>query len=85
MSRPASRILLAAFPVSVVCGLALIGVRVLAARPDRVWALALLPVAALVLGPRTRVVVAVALCELAALIPLHQFVTLVRAARLEGG
>ena len=59
--------------------------RLLAARPEVVWLLGALPVAALLRGPRTPAVVVVALMELAALVPLHAFVTLVRAARLEGG
>ena len=59
--------------------------RMLPARPDRVWLLAALPLVALLLGPRTRLRVAIAIVELAAMVPLHAFVTLLRAARLDGG
>jgi len=50
-----------------------------------VWLLAVLPLLAVLLGPRTRVRVAIAVAELAAIVPLHAFVTLLRAARLDGG
>ncbi|MEO6026287.1 MAG: hypothetical protein ABIR79_05415 [Candidatus Binatia bacterium] len=59
--------------------------RMLAARPDRVLLLAALPLVALLLGPRTRARVALAVAELAAIVPLHAFITLLRAARLDGG
>jgi hypothetical protein len=80
-----ARGLLIGFPIAVGVFLAGIGAHVMVARADHVWAFALLPIAALVLGPRTRVLVVAAVCELAALLPLHALVTLVRAARLEGG
>ena len=80
-----ARSLLVVFPIAVGVFVAAIGARVAAARPDHVWMFALLPIAALVLGPRTRALVIAAISELAALVPLHAFVTLVRAARLEGG
>ena len=57
----------------------------LAAQPNMVPPLAALPIAALLVGPRTRMLVLAAAVELALLVPLHAFVTLVRAARLEGG
>jgi len=80
-----ARGLLVVFPIAVGIFVAGIGAHVMAAQPDRVWAFALLPIAALVLGPRSRALVVAAICELAALLPVHAFVTLVRAARLEGG
>lgn len=46
---------------------------------------AALPIAALVAGPRTRRVVVLAVIELVAVVPLRGLVTLLRAARLEGG
>lgn len=59
--------------------------RVIAARASGAWLLALFPFAALIVGPRSRGLVVFALVELAALVPLHGLVTLLRAARLEGG
>ena len=61
--------------------------RVAAARPTPVLLLAPWPLLAAVLAMRERAywIVAVALVELAALVPLHGLVTLVRAWRLEGG
>ena len=80
-----ARGLLVAFAVLAVLLIVAVRARLLAARPEVVWVLAALPVAALLCGPRTPAVVALALVELATLVPLHAFVTLVRAARLEGG
>jgi hypothetical protein len=59
--------------------------RIVAAQPAHVWVLAVLPLAALLLGGRRRGALVVALAEVAALVPLHAFLTLLRAARLEGG
>ena len=56
-----------------------------AARPERLWVLAVMPVAALLLGRRTRGVLVVVAAELAALWLAQALVTLLRAARLEGG
>jgi len=80
-----ARGLLLAFAVLATLLVVAVRARLLAARPEVVWLLGALPVAALLRGPRTPAVVVVALMELAALVPLHAFVTLVRAARLEGG
>jgi hypothetical protein len=80
-----ARGLLAAFAVAFVGLAAAAEARLLAAQPRYVWPLASFPVAALLLGPRTRASVAIALAELAALYPLHAFLTLLRAARLDGG
>jgi hypothetical protein len=77
--------LLAAFVVAYVGLVAGIETRVVAARPAYVWPLAAFPIGALLFGARTRTAWLVALGELAALYPLHAFVTLLRAARLEGG
>jgi type IV secretory pathway VirB2 component (pilin) len=80
-----ARRLLIAFVVAVALLLAAIGTRTVTSRLDPVWWLGLLPIAALLTGPRTRAVVVAAVVELVALVPLHAVVTLVRAARLEGG
>jgi hypothetical protein len=80
-----ARRLVAAFVPAALLLVVAIEMRVLAARPDAVWPLAALPLGALVAGPRTRAVVTAAVVELALLVPLHGFVTLLRAARLEGG
>jgi hypothetical protein len=77
--------LLIVFPLAFLLAIAAVGARVVAARPARVWLLAVFPLGALLLGPRSRAVVLLALGELAALLPLHALVTLLRAARLEGG
>jgi len=77
--------LLLAFAVLVVAMLVAVTTRVIAARPETVWGLVLLPVAALLVGPRTRITIALAIVELLAIVPLHAYVTLLRAARLEGG
>ncbi len=61
-----------------------VAARVLAARPERAWLLAALPLVALLIGPRARLRVVIAIAELAAIVPLHAFITLLRAARLEG-
>jgi hypothetical protein len=81
MARP----LVAAFVPAMLLLIVAIETRLLAARPDAVWLLAVLPLAALVAGPRTHRLVLIAVAELALLVPLHAFVTLLRAARLEGG
>ena len=80
-----ARRLVAAFVPAALLLVAAIEARMLAARPDLVWPLAALPIAALVVGPRSRALVLAAAVELALLVPLHAFVTLLRAARLEGG
>jgi hypothetical protein len=69
------------------CPAAVVAVRarLLAARPEVVWLLARCPIARVAARPAEPRRVAVALVELAALVPLHAFVTLLRAARLEGG
>jgi len=77
--------LLAAFAVAYVGLAAAVEAQLLAAQPRYVWPLALFPLAALLFGARTRASIAIALAELAALYPLHAFLTLLRAARLEGG
>jgi hypothetical protein len=80
-----ARGLLAAFPVAYVGLVAAVEARFVAAQPAYVWPLAFLPVAALLVGARHRGSLLIALGELAALAPLHAFLTLLRAARLEGG
>jgi len=80
-----ARGLLLGFAVLAVLLVVAVRARLLAARPEVVWLLGAFPVAALLRGPRTPALVVLALVELAALVPLHAFVTLVRAARLEGG
>ena len=80
-----ARRLLLAFPALATAHLAALSLRLLPARPDWIWGLAVMPVTALVVGPRTWSVVVGALVELTTLVPLHGFVTLLRAARLEGG
>jgi hypothetical protein len=80
-----ARGLLAAFPVAYVGLVAAVEVRLVAAQPAYVWPLAALPIAAVLLGSRGRGALIIALAELAALLPLHAFLTLLRAARLEGG
>jgi len=84
----AARMLLLPTPVLGTAYAAAVLARLAAARPDVVALLAPWPFlgGALVVrerGPRWIVVVAV--LELAALVPLHALVTLVRAWRLEGG
>ena len=79
------RVLLAAFAVAYVGLAAAVEARVVAAQPSYVWPLVLFPVGALLFGPRTRAAITIAVVELAALFPLHAFLTLLRAARLEGG
>jgi hypothetical protein len=80
-----ARRLLLAF--AVLAGLAIVTIRLglVPARPALVWPLALLPIAAVLRGPRSPGLVAWAVLELVSLLPLHAFVTLVRASRLEGG
>lgn len=80
-----ARRLVAAFVPAALLLVIAVETRVLPARPDAVWLLATFPVAALAVGPRTRALVVAAVVELALLVPLHAFVTLLRAARLEGG
>jgi hypothetical protein len=80
-----ARVLLVVFPIAIAAFVAGIRAHVVAARPEHVWMFALLPIAAIAVGPRSRAVLVAAVCELATLLPLHAFVTLVRAARLEGG
>ncbi|MCC6764953.1 MAG: hypothetical protein IT293_09845 [Deltaproteobacteria bacterium] len=80
----ARRLILAFVPAAILL-VAAVETRLLAARPEAVWLLAWPPIAALAVGPRTRAIVMAALVELALLVPLHAFVTLLRAARLEGG
>ncbi len=77
--------LLAAFAVAWIGVAAAVELRVVAARPAYAWWLGVVPIAALVLGARSRAAVLIALGELATLVPLHAFLTLLRAARLEGG
>jgi hypothetical protein len=72
-------------PILAVVLAASAGAGLTAARPERVWPLAALPVAAVLLGPRTRGRMTVAFVELAILLPVHAWITLLRAARLEGG
>ena len=74
-------------PILGVAYAAAILTRVVAARPDAVVLLAPWPILAAVLALRTRAkgLVAVAVVELVALVPLHGLVTFVRAWRLEGG
>jgi hypothetical protein len=85
MPERLGRALLALFPVLAVALVAAVAARLMAARPDHIWPLACVPILALVCGPRTHGRVVVAIAELAALLPLHAWITLVRAARLEGG
>lgn len=80
-----TRRLLLAFPFAAGAYVVALHARVVAARPDAAWLLAALPILALVRGPRTRGTVAIAVVELGLLVPLHGFVTLLRAARLDGG
>jgi hypothetical protein len=80
-----ARRLLVAFPIVALLLVAAVASRIAAARPERAWVCALLPVVALLIGPRTRLVVVAALIELAAVVPLHAAITLFRAIRLEGG
>jgi hypothetical protein len=77
--------LLALQPVLVVAWVASVSAGLTAARPERAWILALPPIAAVLLGRRTRGRVTLAAVELATLLPAHAWITLLRAARLEGG
>ena len=74
----ARRLLIAFVPATMLL-LVADALRLLAARPSYVWWPALLG------GPRSRAIVVAALVELVTLVPIHAFVTLLRAARLEGG
>ncbi len=58
---------------------------VLSARPERLWPLALMPLLALAIGRPTGPAIVAALSELGLLAVLHSLLTLIRAARLEGG
>lgn len=80
-----ARRLLIAFPILAIAHLAALHARVIPARPELAVWWAALPIAALVVGPRTRGVLVAAVVELAAVVPLHGLVTLLRAVRLEGG
>lgn len=80
-----ARRLLLAFPFATAAYVAALRAGFVPTRPNAAWLFAALPVLALVYGPRTRGTVAVAAIEIAALVPLHGFVTLLRAARLDGG
>ncbi len=80
-----ARRLLIAFVIAAAALVGGVAGRLVPAQPTWVWWLAPLPIASLVGGPRTPAVVVAALIELATLVPLQGFVTLVRAARLEGG
>ena len=80
-----ARRLLLAFAVLAAVVIVAVRLGLVSARPAIVWPLAILPVAALLRGPRSLGLVSLAVLELVALVPLHAFVTLVRAARLEGG
>jgi hypothetical protein len=79
--------LLLATPILGAAYAAAVLARVAAARPSVVVLLAPWPLAAAALAVRERApwMVAVAVLELAALVPLHALVTFVRAWRLEGG
>ena len=77
--------LLVLHPMLAVAWATAVSVRLAPARADGVWTLAALPIAAMALGPRTRGRIALAAFELATLVPLHAWITLLRAARLEGG
>ena len=85
MSSRAAATLLALHPAVAVAWAAAVTVRLAAAHPEGVWLLAALPIAAMSIGPRTRGRVVLAVLELALLVPLHAWITLLRAARLEGG
>jgi hypothetical protein len=80
-----TRGLLAAFALAYVGLVVAVEARVVPARPAYVWPLALLPMGTLVLGAPGRASLLIAIGELIALVPLHAFLTLLRAARLEGG
>lgn len=80
-----ARGLLAAFPVAYVGLVAAVEAHLVAAQPAYVWPLAVFPTAVLLLRARRCGPLLIALAELAALLPLHAFLTLLRAARLEGG
>jgi hypothetical protein len=80
----ARRLLIAFVPATMLL-LVAVALRLLAARPSYVWWLAAFPLTALLGGPRSRAIVVAALVELVTLVPIHAFVTLLRAARLEGG
>jgi hypothetical protein len=86
-ARAAAAWLLVPLPVAGLLYVALVQARILAARPDALWPLAAFPIAALALAIRghARGLAAIALVELALLVPLHGVVTLARAWRLEGG
>ena len=77
--------LLLAYPVLVAAYVAALHARIVPARPDDVWPFLAPPIAALLVGPRSRRNVTLAIVELASVLALHAFVTLLRAARLEGG
>jgi hypothetical protein len=77
--------LLAVHPILAVALATSAAAGVTAARPERAWVLATLPIAAVALGPRTRRRLTLALAELALIVPVHAWLTLLRAARLEGG
>jgi hypothetical protein len=85
VSARAAAALLALHPVVAVAWAAAVTTRITAAHPERVWLLAALPIAAMAIAPRTRGRVVLAVLELALLVPLHAWITLLRAARLEGG
>ena len=77
--------LLIAFAVAALSYLGAIRGQLLPARPALVWLLALLPLAALMLGVRgrSRAAVIAAALELAACVPLHGLVTFLHAWRLD--
>ena len=82
--RPAA-VLLIVFAAFVILDFVAVRTRLLPARPEWVWPLAMLPLAALLLAARaraTRLVVA-ALGALAVAGLLHQMLTFIRAWRLE--
>jgi hypothetical protein len=84
LARTASS-LLALFAVLALAILIAVRIRLVPARPEWVWPLALVPLTALVVAARARVpkLVAAAVAELAAAGLLHQLLTLIRAWRLE--
>ena len=85
VSAHAGATLLALHPIVAVAWAAAVTAHLMAAHPEPVWLLAALPIAAVSIGPRTRGRVVLAVMELAMLVPLHAWITLLRAARLEGG
>jgi hypothetical protein len=83
----AARVLLLPVPVLGAAYVAAVAMRLVTARPEVVLWLAPWPLLAGTMALRERAtwVVAAALVEIAALVPLYALVTFVRAWRLEGG